>query len=61
MARSRVGVYNEERGNGTPLQVNDTQSRDISGNLRGTTPRGQWSVAADDAEWEGLDVLSIPV
>ena len=45
--RLRVSIYDEERGNGTVLQVNDTQRTDVSGTLRGTTQRGQWSVSVD--------------
>ena len=45
--RFRTSVYDEDRGNGTPLQVNDTQWRNVAADLQGATQRGAWSVRLD--------------
>ena len=45
--RFRGSVYNEKRGNGTPVQVNDTQWRNVSGDLTGTAQNGVWTVNVD--------------
>ena len=41
-ALTRAGFYSEDRGNGTPRQVNDTYWRQFSGEASGTTSRGVW-------------------
>ncbi len=39
----RFGFYDEERANGTPLQVNDTNWKQISGDLGGSLGSGVWT------------------
>jgi outer membrane receptor protein involved in Fe transport len=39
----RFAFYDEERGNGTPLQVNDTNWTQISGDLSGSLGGGVWT------------------
>jgi len=46
-ASARGSVYSERRGNGTPLQVNDTVWRQLSGDASGTAAGGSWRVRAD--------------
>jgi outer membrane receptor protein involved in Fe transport len=45
-ARGRAGVYAEDRGNGTPLQVNETEWRQVSGEVSGSTATGAWRAHA---------------
>jgi outer membrane receptor protein involved in Fe transport len=42
-ATVRGHVASEDRGNGTPLQVNDTQWRQVSGDLNGALAGGLWT------------------
>jgi len=42
----RVNLYREERGNGTPAQVNDTKWRQVSGEAGGSVAGGVWLVRA---------------
>lgn len=41
-AHARGSVYTEDRGNGTPLQVNDTDWRQFSGEAAGPSAGGAW-------------------
>jgi outer membrane receptor protein involved in Fe transport len=45
-ARGRAGVYAEDRGNGTPLQVNETEWHQFSGEVSGTAATGAWRAYA---------------
>ena len=45
-ASARVSRYAEERGNGTPLQVNDTEWTQVSGEAGGTAFGGAWLTRA---------------
>jgi outer membrane receptor protein involved in Fe transport len=45
-ASGRVSVYREDRGNGTPLQVNDTEWTQVSGEVAGGALEGLWLVRA---------------
>jgi outer membrane receptor protein involved in Fe transport len=45
-ASGRISVYDEARGNGTPLQVNDTEWTQVSGEGGGTAAGGVWLVRA---------------
>ena len=42
----RVSLYSETRGNGTPLQVNDTEWTQVSGEAGGAAGGGAWLVRA---------------
>jgi outer membrane receptor protein involved in Fe transport len=42
----RVSLYDEERGNGTPQQVNDTQWKQVSGEAAGSGAGGAWLARA---------------
>ena len=44
--RLRYSQYDEDRGNGTPVQVNNTKWKNFSGELTGTTSSGVWTVRA---------------
>ncbi|MGH9350268.1 MAG: TonB-dependent receptor [Vicinamibacterales bacterium] len=45
-ASGRVSLYREDRGNGTPLQVNDTEWTQVSGEGGGTAFGGAWLTRA---------------
>jgi outer membrane receptor protein involved in Fe transport len=45
-ASARVSLYSETRGNGTPLQVNDTEWTQVSGEAGGAMGGGAWLVRA---------------
>jgi outer membrane receptor protein involved in Fe transport len=45
-ASARVSLYREERGNGTPLQVNDTDWKQVSGEAGGSAMGGAWLTRA---------------
>ncbi len=45
-ASARVSLYGEERGNGTPLQVNSTDWTQVSGEAGGTAFGGAWLARA---------------
>ena len=42
----RLSMYDEERGNGTPLQVNDTRATTVSGDAGGSLAGGAWLARA---------------
>jgi outer membrane receptor protein involved in Fe transport len=42
----RLSLYKEDRGNGTPLTVNDTRWTQIAGDAGGTVASGAWSARA---------------
>lgn len=44
--RVRYSQYDEDRGNGTQVQVNNTKWKNASGELTGSTPNGVWTVRA---------------
>lgn len=46
----RANLYSEERGNGTPGQVNDTKWRQLSGEAGGPLAGGVWLVRAASGE-----------
>ncbi len=45
-AAGRAAAYSEDRGNGTPLQVNSTDWRQFSGETSGSVAGGSWQVQA---------------
>ena len=45
-ANARLGLYYEERGNGTPLSVNSTDWMQVSGETGGSAAEGAWLVRA---------------
>jgi outer membrane receptor protein involved in Fe transport len=45
-ASGRVSLYDEDRGNGTPVQVNTTQWKQVSGEASGTGGGGAWQARA---------------
>jgi outer membrane receptor protein involved in Fe transport len=45
-ASARASLYSETRGNGTPLQVNDTEWTQVSGEAGGAVGGGAWLVRA---------------
>jgi outer membrane receptor protein involved in Fe transport len=45
-ANVRVNLYDESRGNGTPLQVNSTEWKQVSGEAGGTVGGGAWLARA---------------
>jgi outer membrane receptor protein involved in Fe transport len=45
-ASARVSLYDEERGNGTPVQVNTTDWKQLAGEAGGTAGGGAWQVRA---------------
>jgi outer membrane receptor protein involved in Fe transport len=47
---ARVSLYDEERGNGTPRQVNTTDSAQASGEAGGSFADGAWLVRASGGE-----------
>ena len=49
---ARGSVYSERRGNGTPLQTNDTTWRQLSGEASGAAAGGSWSARADGGTQE---------
>lgn len=49
-ASARVSLYAEDRGNGTPLQVNDTEWTQVSGSGGGAALGGAWLARAAGGE-----------
>lgn len=45
-ASLRASLYDEERGNGTPAQVNDTEWKQVSGEAGGSAAGGAWLARA---------------
>jgi outer membrane receptor protein involved in Fe transport len=45
-ASMRLGLYSEDRGNGTPLTVNSTDWKQVSGEAGGSAASGAWLVRA---------------
>ena len=45
-ANARVSLYDEERGNGTPLTVNTTDWKQVSGEAGGSVANGAWLARA---------------
>jgi outer membrane receptor protein involved in Fe transport len=57
-AGGRVSLYSETRGNGTPLQVNDTEWWQISGEAGGAAAGGAWLVRAAGGTQEYFQTFS---
>ncbi|MGE0592885.1 MAG: TonB-dependent receptor [Vicinamibacterales bacterium] len=54
----RVSLYDEERDNGTPLQVNTTTWKQLSGESGGTAAGGAWLVRAGGGRQEYFQTFS---
>ena len=57
-ASARVSLYSEERGNGTPLQVNDTEWTQVSGEAGGGAAGGAWLARASGGTQEYFQTFS---
>jgi outer membrane receptor protein involved in Fe transport len=57
-ASARVSLYSEERGNGTPLQVNDTKWTQVSGEAGGGAADGAWLARAAGGTQEYFQTFS---
>ena len=60
-ASARASLYAEERGNGTPLQVNDTEWRQVSGEAGGAAAGGAWLARAAGGKQEYFQTFSAVV
>jgi outer membrane receptor protein involved in Fe transport len=57
-ATGRFNVYDEDRGNGTPVQVNSTAWRQYSGDVGGVVGNGAWEARAIGGSQEYFQTFS---